>query len=329
MKKVFLLVLISASLMLFPSVVRLKDIAFFSGARDNQLFGVGLVVGLNGTGDSGNVNTPLLAEMVKKFGVQIPADSVKSRNTAIVMVLADIPPFAKNGMRINCVVASLADAKSLEGGFLVQTPLYGADGRVYAVAQGPVSVGGLDARESANLQKRYKVVGYIPGGAIVERDIPSSLAESDSVSIFLREPNVTMAARVASAINKKFEMILAKAVDPSTVKVVIPTVFRDDVITFLAILEDVEVQLDSPARIVVNERTGTVVIGGNVKLTDFVVSYGNFTISVSSGKIGDKEATVANLVSALRAAGATPQDIIAILQVLHKAGYIAAELVIM
>ncbi|PLV60341.1 flagellar basal body P-ring protein FlgI [Thermotoga sp. KOL6] len=330
MRKITSLLLIILVLgSIFSVTTRIKDIAFFRGARDNQLFGIGLVVGLNGTGDSGNVSSPLLLEMMKKFGVQVPEEDLKSKNTALVMVLADIPPFAKEGMRIDCVVASIADAKSLEGGYLIQTPLYGADGKVYAVAQGSVSLGGEDVKLSANLQKRYKVVGYLPGGAIVERDIPSDMLEGDTVTILLKQPDITTAARVEKAINEKFEMDLAKAVDPSAIKLTIPSAFQNDLITFLSLVESIEVQFDLPARIVVNERTGTVLFGGDVKIADFVISYGNFTISVSSGKIGDKDATVANLVNALKAAGATPQDIIAILQVLYESGYITGELIIM
>ncbi|AIY86739.1 MULTISPECIES: flagellar basal body P-ring protein FlgI [unclassified Thermotoga] len=324
-----LLVIVLTITFSFSVTTRIKDIAFFRGARDNQLFGIGLVVGLNGTGDSGNVNSPLLLEMMKKFGVQVSENDLKSKNTALVMVLADIPPFAKEGMRIDCVVASIADAKSLAGGYLLQTPLYGADGKVYAVAQGSVVIGGEDVKLSSNLQKRYRVVGYLPEGAIVERDIPSDMLDGDSVTILLRQPDITTAARVARAINEKFEMDLAKAIDPSAIKLTVPSAFQDDLITFLSLVEEIEVQPDVPARIVVNERTGTVLFGGDVKLSDFVISYGNFTISVTGGKIGDKDATISNLVSALKAAGATPQDIIAILQVIYESGYITGELIIM
>ena len=271
----------------------------------------------------------LLANMIKNFGLDVDKDQLKSKNTALVMVLADIPPFYKEGMKLDCIVASISDAKSLEGGFLVQTPLYGADGKVYAVAQGPISIGGMDVKGSANLQVRYKVIGYIPGGAIVENEIPHNIVEDDTVSILLRNPDITTAARVASSINNKFDMKLAKAEDPSTIKVKIPDVFKNDVITFLSLLEEIEVVPDVPAKVVVNERTGTVVFGGNVKLSDFTISYGSFTISIVNGKINEGEATVQNLVNALKALGATPQDIIAILQSLHEAGVLHGELIVM
>ncbi len=333
MRKISVVLVLSLTfLMVFSQSVRLKDIATFRGARDNQLFGIGLVIGLDGTGDSGKINSTLLANMIAHFGVNIDAGDLKTKNTAIVMVLADIPPFYKEGMRLDVVVASIGDAKSLYGGYLVQTPLYGADGKVYAVAQGPVSLGGEDVKGSSNLQKRYQVIGYIPGGAIVENEIPVSLVDSDSVTILLNNPDITTAARCAQAINMKFSTKLAKAVDPSMIKVKVPEAFKDDIITFLSMLEDVEVVPDQPARVVVNERTGTIVFGGNVKISDFTLSYGNFNITIKAGKIQgeeEKEATIGNLVSALKALGATPQDIISILQVLHEAGVLHAQLVVM
>ncbi len=334
MKRALTLILIIAVLTagLSQTIVRLKDIATFRGARDNQLFGIGVVVGLNGSGDSNKVNSTLLANMISHFGVNIDPKELKTKNTALVMVLADIPPFYKEGMRLDVVVASIGDAKSLEGGFLIQTPLYGADGKVYAVAQGSISVGGQEVKSSANLQKRYKVVGYIPSGAIVENEIPASIIDKDTVTILLNNPDITTAARAANAINVKFNSKIAKAIDPSSIKVTIPKAFKDDVITFLSILEDIEVSPDQPAKVIVNERTGTVIFGGQVKISDFTLSYGNFNITIRSGKIVGKEeteATIGNLVAALKALGATPQDIIAILQTLHEAGVLHAQLVVM
>ncbi len=329
MKKI-LIALIAISVSVFSISVRIKDIAMFRGARDNQLFGIGVVVGLNGTGDSGSINSSLIANMATRFGVSIDPKDIKSKNTAIVMVFADIPPFYKEGMRLDVVVASIGDAKSLTGGYLIQTPLYGADGKVYAVAQGPITLGGEDVKGSSNLQKRYKVVGYIPGGAIVEQEIPTQLADAkNTVTLLLNNPDITTAARVADAINNKFGEKLAKALDPSMVRVKIPDAFKDDLISFLAIVEDISVVPDMPARVIVNERTGTVVFGGDVKVADFTLSYGNFNITVSNGKIDKDEATVGNLVAALKSLGATPQDIIAILQTLHKSGVLLANLVVM
>ena len=334
MKKMILVILVILSVSLLSVNVRLKDIAVFRGARDNQLFGIGLVIGLDGTGDSGTINSTLIANMASHFGINIPENQLKSKNTALVMVVADIPPFYKEGMRLDVVVASIGDAKSLEKGYLIQTPLYGADGNVYAVAQGAVSLGGEDVKSSASLQKRYKVIGFVPGGAIVEREIPAKLRSDDgTVTILLRNPDITTAARVASAINSKLGSKMAKAEDPSSIKVKVPDAFKDDLITFLALLEEIEVTPDTVAKVIVNERTGTIVFGGDVKISDFTLSYGNFNITITNGEIAGKEgslkATIGNLVSALKALGATPQDIIAILQALHDAGVLHAQLVVM
>uniref|UniRef100_A0A7C4RV43 Flagellar P-ring protein n=1 Tax=Fervidobacterium thailandense TaxID=1008305 RepID=A0A7C4RV43_9BACT len=309
--------------------VRIKDIAKFRGARDNQLFGVGLVVGLNGTGDSGTLNSSLVANMLKNFGVNVDPNLLKTRNVALVMVVADIPPYYKPGMRLDVQVASINDAKSLKNGVLLQTPLYGADGNVYAVAQGSVSVGGEDVKDTANLQKRFPVVGYIPNGALVEREIPMNVVDSNTVTLLLNRPDFTTAARTALAINQKFGTTLAKAIDASSVRVTIPSAFSNDIIAFLALLEEIEVPADNPAQVVINERTGTVVFGGDVKIADFVLSYGNFVIVIQNGKINDQQATIGNLITALKSLGAKPQDIIAIIQELHKAGVIFAQLRIM
>ncbi|MEN3008551.1 flagellar basal body P-ring protein FlgI [Pseudothermotoga sp.] len=329
MKKVFIFLLALTSLA-FGST-RIKDIATFRGARDNQLFGLGIVVGLNGTGDSGKINSNLLSNIAKTLGITMNVEDLRTRNSAMVMVIADIPPFFKEGMRLDVVVASIADAKSLEGGILVQTPLFGADGNVYAVAQGSVSTGGVDVKVSANLQSKYKVVGFIPSGAIVEKEIPFEFTQSRAVTLLLKRPDFTTAARVAQAINTTFDRKLAKAIDASTVKIDIPSAFEDDVISFLALVEEIEVSVDQPARVVVNEKTGTVVFGGNVKILDFTLSYGVFNVTIRNGKLSEQgtEATIGALVSALKSLGATPQDIIAILQSMHKAGVLLADLVVM
>ncbi|MBB6062839.1 flagellar P-ring protein precursor FlgI [Thermosipho japonicus] len=329
MKKKIIIALLVVAVFSLSAVVRIKDIAKFRGARDNQLFGVGIVVGLNGTGDGGTLNSPLLANMFKNFGIPISEEDIKSNNTALVMVVADIPPFYKEGMRLDVIVASLGSAKSLENGVLLQTPLYGADGNIYAVAQGPVSVGGSEVKSSVNLQSRFKVTGYIPNGALIEKEIPANIVSDNSVTILLQNPDITTSARVATAINEKFSVKLAKAVDPASVRVQIPDAFSDDIITFLSIIEELEVIPDQAAKVVINERTGTVIFGGNIKISDFTLSYGNFVVSIKNGEIDGQEATISNLISALKALGATPQDIIGIIEELHKAGAIYAEVKVM
>ncbi|WP_126993229.1 flagellar basal body P-ring protein FlgI [Thermosipho globiformans] len=329
MKKKIIIALLIVAVFSLSAVVRIKDIAKFRGARDNQLFGVGIVVGLNGTGDGGTLNSPLLANMFKNFGIPISEEDIKSNNTALVMVVADIPPFYKEGMRLDVIVASLGSAKSLENGVLLQTPLYGADGNIYAVAQGPVSVGGAEVKSSVNLQSRFKVTGYIPNGALIEKEIPANIVSDNSVTILLQNPDITTSARVATAINEKFSVKLAKAVDPASVRVQIPDAFSDDIITFLSIIEELEVIPDQAAKVVINERTGTVIFGGDIKISDFTLSYGNFVVSIKNGEIDGQEATISNLISALKALGATPQDIIGIIEELHKAGAIYAEVKVM
>ncbi len=328
-KRIVLLLLVLVVFLTFASSARIKDIAKFRGARDNQLFGVGLVVGLNGTGDSGTLNSTLLTNMLKNFGITIDQNLLKTKNAAIVMVVADIPAFYKSGMRLDVTVASINDAKSLQNGILLQTPLYGADGNVYAVAQGPVTLGGTEVKGSQNLQKRFPVVGTVIGGAIIEREIPIQIIDANTVTLLLNYPDFSTAAKVALTVNQQFGSKLAKAVDGSTINIVVPDVFSDDIISFLALIEEIEVPVDRPAQVVINERTGTVVFGGDIQIADFVLSYGNFVISVSGGQIGDKKANISNLVTALKSLGATPQDIIAIIQEMSKAGVIFAEVKIM
>ncbi len=330
MKRIVTLVLsVAIVISIFSNTARIKDVAKFRGARDNQLFGVGLVVGLNGTGDSGALSSTLLTNMLKNFGITIDQNLLKTRNAAIVMVVADIPAFYKPGMRLDIIVASINDAKSLQNGVLLQTPLYGADGNIYAVAQGTISIGGADVKGTQNLQKRFPVVGTIVGGALIEREIPMQIVDANTVTLLLNYPDFSTAAKVALTINQRFGSKLAKAIDGSTINITVPGAFSDDIISFLALIEEIEVLVDRPAQVVINERTGTVVFGGDIQISDFVLSYGNFVITVTGGQIGDKKANIANLVTALRSLGATPQDIIAVIQEMSKAGVIFAEVKMM
>lgn len=326
MKKITLVLILTLSILSFSNV-RIKDISDFRGARDNQLFGIGIVTGLNGTGDSGNIPSEMLNNLFKNLGMQIK-NQITSKNTAVVIVTADIPSFYKEGMKLDVTVSAVGDSKSIENGVLIQTPLYGADNNVYAVAQGNVLTGGSEVK-STNLQKKYKVSGYIPQGAIVEREIPANIVSNNTITLNLKHPDFSTAARVAMAVNITFSDKISKAIDSSSIKIKIPDVFYDDVVSFLALIEEIEVQPDVKAQIIINEKTGTIVLGGKVKLADFSVSYGNFVISVSNGSINGTPATIDNVISALKASGATPQDIIAIIQNLSKAGYIYGEVVVM
>lgn len=318
----------------FGALVRLKDIARFRGARDNQLFGVGLIVGLNGTGDSGALPSSLLSNMLNNFGITAQAAQLQSNNNALVMVTANIPAYYKNGMRLDVVVSAIGDCSSLENGVLIQTPLYGADGVVYAVAQGQVSLGGQAINASINLQNRFTTVGTVPNGAIIEKEIPTEIVDSNTLTLLLLNPDFTTSARTAQALNSKFGENIARAVDSSSVKIGIPDIFNDDLITFLSIIEEVEVVPDVVARVIINERTGTVVMGGDVKVDDFTVSYGGFTVTIDNGRLveGDNpasEGSIRNLVAGLKAIGAKPQDIIAILTSLKESGVLHAELILM
>lgn len=306
--------------------VRLKDISNFRGARDNQLFGIGLVTGLDGTGDGGEVASEMLDNMINNLGIEL-TQQIESDNTAIVMVYADIPPFYKEGMRLDINVAAIGESESLENGVLIQTPLYGADNKVYAVAQGNVLTGGVNVNDSSNLQDKYQVVGSIPNGAIIEREIPSNIIDEDTITVNLKTPDFTTASRVSMAINNALSRDISKAQDAASIKVEIPAMFNDDIISFLAMLEEIEVRPDQASKIIINQRTGTVVLGGNIEIEDFTLSYGNFVISVENGKIGDKSASIQNLIGALKAAGALPQDIISIIQAIES--HIYAEIVVM
>lgn len=326
MKKVIFLIFLFIILSLTVFSVRLKDISNFRGARDNQLFGIGLVTGLDGTGDSGDVTSEMLDNMINNLGIKLDKQIV-SANTAVVVVYADIPPFYKSGMKLDVNVAAIGDSASLENGVLMQTPLYGADNKVYAVAQGNVVTGGADINSSTNLQDKYRVVGSIPEGAIIEKEIPSNIIDNNTITINLKNPDFTTASRVAMAINNSLSRNISKAQDAASVKVEIPSMFSDDIISFIAMIEEIEVKPDQAAKIIINEKTGTVVLGGNVQIDDFTLSYGNFVINVQNGKIGDQKANIQNLIGALKAAGALPQDIISIIQAIKT--HIYAEIVVM
>jgi flagellar P-ring protein precursor FlgI len=336
LKKTILIILIGLLVftVVFSARVRLKDIVRFRGARDNQLFGVGLVVGLSKTGDSGTVPSSLMSNMLNNFGITADANQLQSNNNALVIVTADIPAYYKSGMRLDVTVSAAGDAVSLSNGVLIQTPLYGADGVVYAVAQGQLSIGGGEVGSTINLQRRYTTVGTVPNGAIIEKEIPTQIVDSNTVTLQLLNPDFTTSARTAQAVNTKFDEEIAHAVDSSSVKISIPDVFKDDLITFLSIIEEVEVIPDVVAKVIVNERTGTVVMGGDVKVDDFTISYGGFSVTINNGRVTDgdnpaEDSSIINLVSGLKAIGAKPQDVIAILVTLKDAGVLHAELVIM
>jgi flagellar P-ring protein precursor FlgI len=343
-----------------PAQVRIKDIAFVGGARRNQLMGYGLVIGLDGSGDGNSTifTAQSVVNMLERLGVKVPQGAVKVKNVAAVMVTADLPAFVKNGNSIDVTVSSLGDAKSLQGGTLLQTPLLGADGEVYAVAQGPVSVGGFNFQAGGSaVQKNHVAAGRIPRGATVEREVPTSITDGKSITITLNEPDFTTASRIADAVNAAQPEAQATAMDPYSVRIQLPLNAAGNLIGFISRIENIAVTPDVPARIIVNERTGTVVIGGDVRVQPCAIAHGSIQVRVENtpivavpapftdgkplfvpqkdvrvkeqpGKLGVVPATttVEQLVKALNALGVTPQDLINILQLMRRGGFINAEL---
>jgi flagellar P-ring protein precursor FlgI len=363
MKRLALALLI----LLFPLevfAVRLKDLMEVEGVRGNYLVGYGVVVGLKGTGDGDQTKFTVqsIVNMLEKFGVRVPKEQVKLKNAAAVMVTAYLPPNVKPGQRIDVQVSAIGDAKSLQGGTLLLTPLIGPDGQVYAVAQGPVSIGGFAAGGAgAQVAVNHPTVGRVPNGAIVEREVPAGdLNSLDRLTLSLRTADFTTAQRVAEALNQYLRGNYAKAVDMKTIELEVPKNYRGRVVPLLAEIGNLEVRPDIPARVVIDERTGTVVIGENVRISKVAVAHGNLsvevretpqvvqpfpfgqgeTVVVPRTEVKAKEekarivvleegATLGELVRALNAVGATARELIAVLQAIKEAGALHAELVIM
>ncbi len=340
----------------------LKNLVTIEGVRDNQLMGYGLVVGLNGTGDKLTTifSTQSLTDLLNRMGVTVPPAAVIVRNTAAVLVTADLPPFAQPGERIDVTVAAVGDATNLQGGLLVLTPMKGADGRVYAAAQGSVVTGGYVAGRAGNTQTvNHPTAARIPGGAIVEVGAPS-VEPTDKVRLQLRIPDFTTAARVSEALNKKFADkgdLIAHSDSAGLVTVVMPPAWKGRSVEFISAIEETPVEASRVARVILNERTGTVVLGGDVKISPVSIIHGALSIDIetqynvsqpesfSQGQttvtpqvnIGAKEdrarsvalkqgASVEDLVRALLRIGTTPRDVISILESIKAAGALEAEL---
>jgi len=346
------------------AVVRVKDITKIQGVRDNQLIGYGIIVGLQGTGDSNKATFTVqsIASMLKNFGVTVSPGEIKLKNVAAVMVTTELPPFAKSGDTIDVTVSSMGDAKNLQGGTLLFTPLKAANGQVYAVAQGPLSIGGFSASQNNNtVQKNHLTVGRIPNGATVEQAVPTAFDAGGYITWSLNQADFTTASRIVNQINYRFGVPgLAEAVDGGTVRVKVPAAYRNNPVQFISIVENINVVPDVAAKIVINERTGTVIMGGEVKISPIAISHGSLQVKItesqfvsqpqpfSNGKtrtttstdveVNEPKATnmmfpaganVKDLVDALNAVGASPQDIIAIVQAIKQAGALQAELEIM
>lgn len=367
MKKIFALVLALVFCAgLVPQVVsadaavtRVKDVAKVQGVRSNQLMGYGLVVGLNDTGDSTSSleTAQSVVNMLRSYGITVNTSQIKAKNVAAVMVTATLPPFVREGDTLDVTVSSIGDADSVQGGTLLQTPLKAANGIVYAVAQGAVSTGGFMAgRGGNNVQKNFPTVGTSPNGAIVERTVEDDLGRDGTLALSLSNPDFTTASRIAGAINAQYGNV-ARASNPGRIDISIPAYYKNNVVGFVSGLENLPVMPDTVAKVIVNERTGTIVMGGNVSVDEVAITQGGLTLHVQKNtnvsqpdplsygttvtarnvKVSAKDdksssivlpatTNVSDIVGALNAVGATPRDIISILQAIKAAGALHADL---
>lgn len=359
--------IITALLIVFTATasqaaVKLRDLAQVEGIRDNQLFGYGLVVGLNGSGDKNNTEFTVqsLVNMLDRMGITVSQNDVKVKNVAAVMVTAKLPPFAKAGNKIDITVSSIGDAKSLEGGTLLLTPLSAANGMTYAVAQGPISVGGMNiSAAGAGVIKNHPTVGVIPNGAIVEKEIPFNLDQS-YFNLAFNTVGISDIVQAKSAINGFIGANVATITSPSSIRVDVPGEFKNNYYDFLSSLLNIEIQPETFARVIVDERTGTIVMGSDVRISTVAVAHGNLTITISNQveisqpnplsfgqtvtaqttqvnvaeeksklMIVPEGVTISDLVKALNAIGVTPRDLISILQAIKSAGALHADLELM
>lgn len=342
---------------------RVKDLVDVEGIRDNMLVGYGLVVGLNGSGDSLR-NAPFtqqsLQTMLERLGVNTRGETMQTKNVAAVMVTANLPPFAGQGTRIDVSVSALGDAKSLQGGTLLVTPLFGADGQIYSLAQGPVSISGFTAGgQGASVTRGVPTAGRISNGAIVEHEIGYDLANKDSLKLSLRNPDLTTATRIAEAVNRFLGTEIATTDDPSTVQLKVPANYTGGAVGLLNDVEQLKVDPDQPAKVIIDEQSGVIVMGADVRVSTVAIAQGNLTIRVSETPVASQPApfshtgdtkvlprtqiqvdddkgnrmavlnegvSLQKLVDGLNALGVGPRDIIAILQAIKAAGALQADI---
>lgn len=339
---------------------RVKDLTSIAGVRDNQLIGYGLVVGLNGSGDGSNTgfSNQTLSTMLRSMGLTIDPARIRARNVAVVMVTANLPPFARAGSHVDVLVSSMGDAKSLQGGTLLLTPLRAPNGQIYAVAQGPVSVGGFAAggKSGSKAQQNHPTVGQIANGALIEGEVGVHFNGREHLQLLLNSPDFTTCARIVDTINAQLGLV-ARAVDSGTIEVLVPEAYRAHVTSFVAAIENMEVTPDSVAKVVLDERTGTVVIGENVRISTVAIAHGNLSIEIkeepqvsqpaplsqgrttvtpkSDVKVKEERnqvillsqaVTIRDLVRSLNSIGATPRDLVAIFQAMKAAGALQAQL---
>ena len=343
--------------------VRIKDIVDIQGVRPNQLVGYGLVVGLEGTGDSDSslFTIQSLASLLEKMGVTVQTSDIEDvENVAAVMVTADLPPFASLGNRLDVLVSSIGDAENLQGGTLLFTPLRAADGKVYAIAQGPVSTGGfaVSGNSGDQVQKNFPTVGRVVGGALVEKVLHSNFNQKSALTLALKDPDFTTASRVAQAINRAFYNQLAHTENAGAIRVTVPENYLGNTVQFVTMIESLGVTPDMVSKVVVNERTGTVIMGENVRIATIAIAHGNLSIQINESQdvsqplpfsrggetvvtpeseivvqegknpifLVESGVSIGEVVKALNALGVSPRDLIAIFQALKAAGALQAEL---
>lgn len=341
--------------------IRIKDIASLEGVRDNQLVGYGLVVGLNGSGDSDQAKIQIqsVVNLLERMGITTSVNDVKVKNVAAVMVTATLPPFSKQGNRLDVLVSSMGDAKSIAGGTLIMTPLKGADNQVYAVAQGSVLTNSFAfGGQGASAQKNHPTAGRVPNGALVERELPNTLAGKSVLHLNLETADFTTASRIVAAVNEKFKADVATSRDSGSVTLTIPEAYANRTVEFVAALETLEVKPDVQAKVVLNERTGTIVMGESVRISTVAVTHGSLSLVIKEtpkvsqpapfSKTGETKvvprtdlkveeenrrlmvmpegASIGDVVRALNLLGVTPRDLISILQAVKAAGALQAEL---
>lgn len=337
--------------------VRIKDIARINTAREYQVLGYGLVTGLDGTGDKAEMSTEMMKSMLQNMGMEIDKSSIQSKNCAAVVVTAMLPPFGRAGETFDVTISSIGDCKSLQGGVLLPTLLKGGDGQVYAVAQGNISIGGFQAGSTGGgggggggnaPQKNHLTVAKVPNGAIQEREVGDVFGQDGTFSLLLQRKDTAISRKVKDTIDRKFGEGWAKISNPGTLDLTIPSSFKDDPVSFAAAIEELTLTIDEPNRVVINERTGTVIVGNRVRINKVVISQSGLKIEIGDNaqrtpaggaakqqpKTGSMvaiqgETTVDDLVTALNSVGASPKDLIAIFQAIEAAGALNGELKIM
>jgi flagellar P-ring protein precursor FlgI len=343
---------------------RIKDLADVRGVRGNQLYGYGLVMGLDGTGDSDKTRFTIqsVVSMLSRMGIRVDPRGLKLKNVAAVIVTAELPPFARPGSTIDVTVSSIGDARSLTGGTLLVTPLRGHDGQIYAMAQGAMSVGGFSFKSGGGDAeiRNHPTVARVPDGAIVEREVPVNLSDRTSLTLQLRDADFTTAARMAKVVNMNLGGNFARAPDSGTVIVDVPPPYQGRIVELMSVVERLEVTPDQIAKVIINERTGTVIMGQDVRISPVAVSHGNLTVSIKRQKKAvpaapltpgstviedngtldvteekanlielDEGASLSDVVEGLNRLGASPRDLMTILQAIKEAGALRADLEVM